>query len=223
MKLLIVALLMMMVLVNSQTTLIQTVEQCSNCLNTAGSRTCNSNPDIFTSTCCPTGDTSGVCSTTSVCSNSFQEGAPISSKFLLCPSPNECGFTDFAITELDKNLTLTFNQVPAGFFCRVRVIIGKLDLAHVDFTNIQSTNVQADIYFTNPDETSGSRRMTYEKTVFEGTSPDKTMDISQFQSIYMMLTPMRAGATSFTISMNLRRYERDYLSTTELPHMSAKR
>lgn len=217
MKLLILAILVLIASVNSQSTLIQTVEQCSNCLNTANSRTCSLNPDLFTTACCPAGDTSEQCGSTSVCQNSFGTGYPPSTRFVFCPSPNECGFTEFTITELDKTYDFTFNQIPGLLFCRVRIFAGNIDQSFADFSKIVVTNAVADVFFTELDNEVVADRLNLEQIYNAGFTEDKTFDFNEGQSIYIMLTPSTSGTNGqFSFSLRLRRYQRSGLSTTEI-------
>jgi hypothetical protein len=208
---------MVMALVNSAPTTIQTVEQCTNCFSTANPVACNLNLDLFTSVCCAAGETDKQCGSTSVCSNNFRTGFPNSSKFILCPSPNECGFTEFNITELDRTIPFTFNTIPGLLFCRVRIFIGNIDQSYVRFTNIVPNNAVADVFFTQLDSADAADRLDSVQTFRTNSAEDVRFDISEGQSIYVMLTPSTAGTDgSFSFNLRLERYQRSGLSTTEI-------
>jgi hypothetical protein len=218
MKFLICVILILIVLVNSQTTLVQTVEQCTAC-NNGGSKVCTQNLSKGTPVCCPDADTSDACNTgKSFCNVSDgKTNFPSSIKYVMCPSPDECQFTDYILSVLDEGLILTFDVVPASLFCRVRIFTGSVDQNSIDFTNIRSTNVQAAVLFTvkDSDVDVPSDKLDWKAEFTPQILGNETRDIEEYQNVYIILSLTGSGAGSFSMTTTLRRTSRNGLSYTE--------
>jgi hypothetical protein len=219
MKSLICVILMLIILVNSQETLIQTVEQCTAC-NTAGSIICTQNLNSATPVCCSALDTFDECNPDkSFCnvSDGAKTNFPESIKYVMCPSPDECKFTDYTISKLNEDLTLTFDLVPEDLYCRVRVFIDPVTQNSIDFTNYESTNVNAAILFTvkDSDVDVPSDKLNFQTNLTPLSIDNRTMSIEEQQDVYIILSLTGEESGRFRITTTLRRTSRNGLSYTE--------
>lgn len=184
---------------------IRTVDQCKQCLNAAGSQICSGNPSLFTTVCCSSADATRDCNTANsiICQNNMADLSSITSQYLLCPSPRECGQTDFSISNFDTELSLSFTLIPSNSYCRVRIFTDVNENYKIHLTNIDINQASIEIFESDP-RPSENFRFTSVANLSASTSVEFNANIHRRNNLYMILTPGSGleGRFSATISLS---------------------
>ena len=147
-----IAVVLLIIACVSAQTFIRTVENCSNCLNTAGSSVCSGDIAHFTSVCCASDETTRDCFKGNVCTNNIGALSAVS-RYLLCPSPTECTTTDYFINEFDESLEISIPVIPTGLFCRVRIFTNVDEKFTASFTSKVVSQASIEVFRTFLNET----------------------------------------------------------------------
>jgi hypothetical protein len=197
-----IAVVLLIIACASAQNFVRTVENCSNCLNTAGSSVCSGDISHFTPVCCASDETTRDCFKGNVCTNNI--GAlSAASRYLLCPSPRECTTTDHFITEFDKSLEISIPLIPNGLYCRVRIFTNVDERFTASFTGKTVTQASIEVFRTFKNETTNSPQFESINNITAGRTGELVMDFDRHDYFFLVLTSDPGTDGTFSMSVSL--------------------
>jgi hypothetical protein len=184
-----IAVILLIIACVSAQSFVRTVENCSNCLNTAGSSVCSGDIAHFTSVCCARGETTRDCleNNDNTCTNTLRELSGVS-QYLLCPSPRECTTVDYFITEFNQAIDISIPLIPNSLFCRVRIFTSVDEKYTAFFVGINATQASAGMFRVYTNETTNNQQFESIDTFTATNSTDFFMDFDRHDYFFLVLT-----------------------------------